>query len=114
MFSARDNLSLWVIGPSIGQFIAGIRQVLIMIVLFNQIKKIIIQEFSRGQLCSRTWLWMEVNYCHTIAATIGDHLDGGSPLNISSNCFQVCKQGWTLGRQRPLTFSDLLQVEEHH
>ena len=25
-FSARDNLSLWVIGPSIGQFIAGIRQ----------------------------------------------------------------------------------------
>ena len=42
IFSARDNLSLWVIGPSIGQFIAGIRQVLIMIVLLNQIKKIII------------------------------------------------------------------------
>ena len=33
MFSARDNLSLWVIGPSIGQFIAGIRQVLIMIIM---------------------------------------------------------------------------------
>ena len=40
MFSARDNLSLWVIGPSIGQFIAGIRQedlIMIMIMIMVMI-----------------------------------------------------------------------------
>ena len=59
IFSARDNLSLWVIGPSVGQFIAGIRQVSLMRVS-GILENLIVQEFPRRKLCPRSWLRVEV------------------------------------------------------
>ena len=68
IFSARDNLSLWVIGPSVGQFIAGIRQVLHpssyygsdLMKVSGILENLIVQEFPRRKLCPRSWLRVEV------------------------------------------------------
>ena len=77
MFSARDNLSLWVIGPSIGQFIAGIRQedlimimIMIMIMMrtfFSGIPKkaIVFTNLARdgGELLLPALNIVDIDYC---------------------------------------------------
>ena len=69
IFSARDNLSLWVIGPSVGQFIAGIRQVSLMRVS-GILENLIVQEFPRRKLCPRSWLRVEVRVKVNVIITI--------------------------------------------
>ena len=69
IFSARDNLSLWVIGPSVGQFIAGIRQVSLMRVS-GILETLIVQEFPRRKLCPRSWLRVEVRVNVNVIITI--------------------------------------------
>ena len=69
IFSARDNLSLWVIGPSVGQFIAGIRQVSLMRVS-GILENLIVQEFPRRKLCPRSWLRVEVKVNVKVIITI--------------------------------------------
>ena len=73
MFSARDNLSLWVIGPSIGQFIAGIRQedlIMIMIMMrtfFSGIPKkaIVFTNLAQdgGELLLPALNIVDIDYC---------------------------------------------------
>ena len=78
IFSARDNLSLWVIGPSVGQFIAGIRQVLHpssyygsnLMKVSGILENLIVQEFPRRKLCPRSWLRVEVRVNVNVIITI--------------------------------------------
>ena len=78
IFSARDNLSLWVIGPSVGQFIAGIRQVLHpssyygsdLMKVSGILENLIVQEFPRRKLCPRSWLRVEVKVNVNVIITI--------------------------------------------